>query len=446
MGLGEQEQTTARAGLPLVVEALRAVRLDEAIEAGLHVARRQRGFTEAAKIEALALLIAAGGERVEDLRILSEDRGLLRLLGSALPSPAALLDFLNAFEDPELAAQRPPEKPAWVPPESAALQALDAVNRTLAARVADPAATVATIDHDGTIIESHKRDARVAYEGTRGYQPLVAVWQEQDVIVADEFRDGNVAGGEDPLSSVRRAFAALPEGVGERYFRGDTADYYTPLLKWLVQQQIGFAMGADMGKELRGQCEAVAATAWQPLEQRDTEDVHLAEVEFVPGDWPKTAAPLRYVAVRFTPRQPEMFEARGPKYLAVVSNRGEPSTEELVRWYWQKAGTVEHTHRVLKDELAAGVLPCGRFAANAAWFRLNVITYNLLTLLRRRALPARYAEARPKRLRFEVFTLPGRLTLHQRQLDVSVSADPDRTRELVEARERLLALYEASAA
>lgn len=369
MGLGDQEQTTGRAGLPLVVEALRAVRLDQAIETGLHVARRQRGFTEAEKTEALALLIAAGGERVEDIRILSEDRGLLRLLGGALPSPDALLDFLNAFEDPGIAAQRPPEKPAWVPPESAALQALDAVNRTLAARVADPAATVATIDHDGTIIESHKRDARLAYEGTRGYQPLVAVWQEQDVIVADEFRDGNVAGGEDPLASVQRAFAALPPGVRERYFRGDTADYYTPLLKWLVQQGIGFAIGADMGKELRGRCEAVAAEAWHRLEQRDTEDVHLAEVEFVPGDWPKTAAPLRYVAVRFTSHQQEMFEARGPKYLAVASNRWEPSAEELVRWYWQKAGTVEHTHRVLKDELAAGVLPCGRFAANAAWFR-----------------------------------------------------------------------------
>jgi len=443
--LGDQEQTTARAGLPLVVEALRAVGVDEAIETGLQLARRQRGFTEVAKTEALVLLIAAGGERVEDIRILSEDRGLLRLLGGPLPSPDALLDFLNAFEDPAIAARRPPEKAAWVPPESAPLQALDAVNRTLVARVAEPAAAVATIDHDGTIIESHKRDAYMAYEGTRGYQPLVAVWAEQDLIVADEFRDGNVAGGEDPLASVQRAFAAVPGRVRERYFRGDTADYYTPLLKWLVREGIGFAIGADMGKELRRGCEAVPPEAWDRLELRETEEVHLAEVEFVPGDWPKTAVPLRYVAVRFTPRQPELFEGRGPKYLAVVSNRAELSAEAVVRWYWKKAGTVEHTHRVLKDELAAGVLPCGRFAANAAWFRLNVLTYNLLTLLRRRALPARYADARPKRLRFEVFTLPGRLAVHQRHLSVSVSASPDRGRELVEARGRLLALDDASA-
>jgi hypothetical protein len=443
--LGEQERTTARAGLPLVVEALRAVRLDAVIEGAVQVARRQRGFTEAEKITAVAVLIAAGGDRIEDIRILREDRGLLRLLGGDLPSPDALLDFLNAFDDPALSAARPVGKAAWVPPESAALQGLATVNRAFVARVADPEATVATIDHDGTIIESHKRAARVAYEGTRGYQPLVAIWQEQDLIVADEFRDGNVAGGEDPLASVQRAFAALPAGVQQRYFRGDTADYYTPLLKWLVAEGIGFAIGADMGQDLRRQCEAVPSGTWALLERRAGDELHLAEVEFTPGHWPKTAPPLRYVAVRITPLPQDLFEARGPKYLAVVSNRTELAAAALVRWYWQKAGTIEHTHRVLKDELAAGVLPCGRFGANAAWFRLNTLTYNLLTLLRRRALPARYADARPKRLRFEVFTLPGRLSLHQRQLSVDVSASPERSQELIEARQRLLALYEASA-
>lgn len=442
---GGSDETTARAGLALVVEALRAVRLDEEIDRRLVLARRQRGFTEAEKAEALALLIADGGERVEDIRILSEDQGLVRILGGPLPSPDALLDYLSAFDDPEIASQRPADKAAWVPPESAPLQALDAVNRTLVARVADPQTTVATIDHDGTIIESHKRDAQVAYEGTRGYQPLVAVWQEQDLIVADEFRDGNVAGGEDPLSSVKRAFAALPERVTERYFRGDTADYYTPLLKWLVKEGIGFAIGADMGRVLRARCEAVPQETWRLIEQRTREEVHLAEVEFEPGHWAKDAEPLRYVAVRITPLQREMFEERGPKYLAVVSNRRAPSAEGLVRWYWKKAGTVEHTHRVLKDELAAGVMPCGRFAANAAWFRFNVITYNLLTLLRRRALGERYADARPKRLRYELFTMPARLTTHQRQTDVAVSASAERSDELIAARQRLLALYEASA-
>ena len=119
------------------------------------------------------------------------------------------------------------------------------MQRAVVARGADRNTTRATIDHDGTIIEAHKRDARVAYEGTRGYQPLVAVWAEEQLIVADEFRDGNVAGGEDPLSSVKRAMDNLPPWVRERYFRGDSASYYTPLLKYLVAEGIGFTISTE---------------------------------------------------------------------------------------------------------------------------------------------------------------------------------------------------------
>jgi hypothetical protein len=43
---------------------------------------------------------------------------------------------------------------------------------------------------------------------------------------------------------------------------------------------------------------------------------------------------------------------------------------------------------VLKNELAAGIMPTKYFGTNAAWLRLAVLTYNLLTALRRLALPA----------------------------------------------------------
>jgi hypothetical protein len=381
---------------------------------------------------------------VEDVRVLSEDPGLERLLGGRLPSPDALLDFLGQFHDPACWETRPPEKKAWVPPESAGLRGLDAVLRAVVARGADRGTTRATIDHDGTIIEAHKRDATVAYEGTRGYQPLVAVWAEEQLIVADEFRDGNVAGGEDPLSSAQRAMDNLPPWVQERYFRGDSASYYTPLLQYLVAEGIGFTISADLTQELRACCLAVPPEGWVELEQRARERVDLAEVEFTPGDWPKHAVPLRYVAVRFTPRQADLFDdPLTPKYLAIVSNRAAVEAAALVRWHWEKAGTIEHVHRVMKDELGAGVMPSGRFGANAAWFRINALTFNVLTVLKRRALPERLREARPKRLRFELFTLPGKLRVHQSRLAVRTSAREEWVEEIVEARSHLLAMLEA---
>jgi hypothetical protein len=65
--------------------------------------------------------------------------------------------------------------------------------------------------------------------------------------------------------------------------------------------------------------------------------------------------------------------------------------------------------------LAAGVMPCGRFGANAAWLRLAVMTYNVLTALKRLALPEKWLAARPKRMRFQIFCSPGKLITHARQ-------------------------------
>jgi Transposase DDE domain group 1 len=434
----EHIEVTGRAGLPLVVETMRALGVDELAATRLPQPQRESRFAPEEKLEALVTLIAAGGDRIEDIHVLAEDKGLENLLGAPFPSPDALLDFLGQFHDPKAWENRPPEKKAFVPKESAPLKALDDINREIVHRGALSTATVATIDHDGTIIEAHKQDALIAYEGTRGYQPLVAVWAEQQLIMADEFRDGNVAGGEDPLSSAQRALENLPAGVTERRFRADSASYYTPLLKYLVREEVAFAISADMSQELRAVC--LAVKTWEPLDTRTREQVDLAEVEFTPGNWPKDAEPLRYIALRFTPLQSELFESRSISFHAVVSNRKDLDPPAIVRWHREKAGTIEHVHRTLKDELGAGIMPSTRFGVNAAWFRINVLTYNILSVLKRRALPARFIHARPKRLRFEVFALPGRLTTHQSQLIVQASASDARLAEIIAARGRLLDL------
>ena len=96
----------------------------------------------------------------------------------------------------------------------------------------------------------------------------------------------------------------------------------------------------------------------------------------------------------------------------------------------------------MKNELGAGVMPSANFGANAAWFRINALTFNVLTVLKRRALPDRYRLAQPKRLRYEIFTVPAKLAIHQSQLSVSMSVSDGRLEELVAARGRLLALMD----
>jgi DDE family transposase len=428
-------ELTAHAGLPLVSETMLALGLDEVVEECLRLRTRARGYTEFDKVHAVVLVQAAGGECVEDVRVLARDAGLRRLIGRPGPSPDALHDFLAAFHDDSQMAQRPAVG-AWIPAEPAAWQALAAVNTAVVQRaVAAIGATQATLDLDATVIESHKREALPHYQGGRGYQPTAVLWAEQDLVVADQYRDGNVPAGMHTREVAGRAVAVLPPAVQTRYFRGDSACYDEALLKYLVETDIAFSVSADMTKDLRRVC-THPAVRWASLEDRLTETVDLAEVVFAPGDWPKAAAPLRYIVLRFCAKQGQLF-ADDPKYLAVVSNRWDVAAAVLVRWHWEKAGTIEHTHDVTKNDLAAAAPPSGKFGANAAWYRLTLLTYNILTVLRRVALPARFREARPKRLRYELFTVPAAIRSHARQLTARLGAPPLTAEELITARGRL---------
>src|SRR5438093_5474966 len=125
------------------------------------------------------------------------------------------------------------------------------------------------------------------------------------------------------------------------------------------------------------------------------------------------------------------------RHFAVVTNIEEWSAGKLIQWHRKKAGTVEMGHDVLKNELAAGVLPCGRFGANAAWLRLAVITHNVLTALKRLALPAEYLSARPKRLRFVFLNLAGRVVHHARTMELRLAARLQRIADMVHALEVL---------
>ena len=43
----------------------------------------------------------------------------------------------------------------------------------------------------------------------------------------------------------------------------------------------------------------------------------------------------------------------------------------------QRCGKGEEVHGVVKDDLAGGRLPSGRFGANAAWWAIVVLAFNL---------------------------------------------------------------------
>jgi hypothetical protein len=145
--------------------------------------------------------------------------------------------------------------------------------------------------------------------------------------------------------------------------------------------------------------------------------------------------PDRYIALRVQLRQVNLIEPQeGARHFAVVTNEPDWAGDKLIWWHRAKAGTIEIAHDILKNELGAGTMPCGRFGANAAWFRLNVITWNLMVALKWIALPPELLDARPKRLRFRIFTLAARVTQSGRKTLLRIADAVDRIATLIQAR------------
>src|SRR5258707_10707068 len=272
-----EEVLTALGGLPLVVQAFRSLGLPGSVQQHLVVKERQRGYDEATFVESFVLLNAAGGECLDDFERLRADPGLEQLIGHEVPSPEAARKFLYAFHEEEKIAQakqqRLPDQIAYIPSESEELEGLGKVNQDLIRRLGEccPEQQIATVDQDTTIIESRKQEALHTYEGPRGYQPMLAVWAEMDVVLADEFWDGNVPAQMAPLTVAKAAFAALPKTVTSYYYRGDSACHEKELLRWLLDEKredgpAGFIGFAGRGRESEGLDGAVSeghGLAWK---------------------------------------------------------------------------------------------------------------------------------------------------------------------------------------
>jgi len=239
-------------------------------------------------------------------------------------------------------------------------------------------------------------------------------------VLADQFRDGNVPAGYRIKELVDRAYEALPAGEWKVRVRSDSAAYEYEALDHWDGRGWEFAVSADMSRPLRAEIGKLAESDWHFwAKEADGKVREWAEVAYVPSraTESKKAPVYRYVAVRVRPgQQPVLLDDGGDckevRHFAVVTNRWDLDGQALLKWHRGKAGTIEHVHRILVDELAAGVYPSGRFGADAAWLRFQVLTCNLLELLKAAALPKELRHARPKRLRFAVFTQFGRVVSH----------------------------------
>lgn len=413
---GLREASTPWGGASLLVELFRRSGIDATADNVLPAKGSAKGLKQGQMVESFVVLSALGGDCIDDIKHLRNDAGLRKILGYQLPAPETARQWLDKFHDGSLMVA--PLQGSFIPPESELLSGLREVRRrTIWAYVeaVHPGLEV-TLDVDVQLTETTKENAQYCYEGYKAFGSAKVCWAETMLVLADEFRQGNVSPSKDIDRLVDEAYDMLPPGPWQVKVRSDSAGYQQECLDHWHNRGWRFAVSADMSKGLKKEIEELPEDAWHLWKvEKDGVVKEWAEVPYVPSRHyeRKDVDPYRYVAVRLRHQQGELFrDGTSVRHFAVVSNIWDIDGQQLLEWQRGKAGTIEQVHRILANELAAGVFPSAKHGANAAWLRLQVITHNLLQLLKKVALPEEYVNAYPKRLRFSVFTVMGRIIYH----------------------------------
>jgi len=456
--------------VPLVYELYRKLKLPKLIRK--HVRVKETGWSENELIEAIIGIVVSGGEHMEDVQILQNDQALQSLiekrcsdfdgekkrnLPRALPSAKALERFLKRFDS---GLKKPEGVDAWVPEENRHLKSLLRVNREVTKKLIQLSGiSTAAIENDATAVFSHKENALGTYKGGRGYMPVLGSIAELGIIINDEFRDGNVP----PAFEVKRFFQeslkSLPNSIKQVRARLDGAYYNHDFIKYLndPKKQFGkieFTITGELSKSILEWIEALSEREWKPLTKITERGEEATDKEWAQMVWTSANGTrktmnersLRTIVTRKKQEQWELFQDRWheevkqkDRYEVIVTSM-DWSGERLIRWHYDRGGSIEHLNDRIKNDLAGGVLPCAEFGANAAWWRIQYLAWNLIRALQLHALPKELKHCHMKRLRFRLLCIAGKVVKTARSIILKLSRGHPSFSIYKEAREKIFAL------
>lgn len=402
-----QEPLIARGGLILPYEMAQALKLPQIIDQELPSAGSGHSYRPSRFVMPLLIMFHGGGKTLEDLRELRGEISLCELMDmEEMPAACTVGDWLRRMGE-----------------NTQGLSGLGKVNAQVVKRVLkkDPR-TEYTLDQDATIIESEKHAAQFTYKKEKGYQPFVGCLYEVGMILDDEFRDGNVPAGSGALESIKRCDKKMPAGKRIAYLRADSASYQAEVINYCFPndrygQKKLFTITADKDKAVMQAIKAIPEKEW--LHYKD--DREIAETVHT---MTKTTEAFRLVVERWPKKQAELFDPEPYCYHVIATNREETS-EDVVALHNQR-GEVENVFKELKGGFGMEWMPCGETCANAVFFRIGVIAYNLFQAMKLLSLPVWWRKATISTARWNIYQVAARLVYHARSIVLKLAASTEK--------------------
>lgn len=282
-----------------------------------------------------------------------------------------------------------------------------------------------TIDVDATLITAHSEKERAAgnYKGGYGFFPLQAYLDETREALGGLLRPGNA--GANTASDHQMVIDLALEQIPKRYIetipilvRADSAGATHGLVDYCREADVRFSVGYELTEAVRAAILETPQDAWVPALDQDGSVRENGEVAEITDSvdlsvWPEGS---RLIVRRERPHpgaQLSFTDHDGYRFQAILTDQDDTGIAAIECRHRQHA----HVEDRIRDDKDTGLrkFPFKEFALNEVWLQIVLLAHDLIVWTQALLLDGELAKAEPKRLRYRLLHVAGRLAFHGRR-------------------------------
>jgi hypothetical protein len=400
------EKLTPRTGVAIFGEYLKGINLESLCNTNLPLAKHPNGYTPFEFIYPLILMLHSGGRVLDDIKEIRLDTALSTLLKmDNIPTASAFTKYLHKHK-------------------TIGEDGIRKINKQFLKRFLKSIKSEELIlDIDATFIEAHKNTAKWSYKNAPGYMPMVGHINGGYVIDVD-FKEGNEAPASKNLEFIKQCQGQLPIGVKFDRFRADSASYQAAIFNHCDKENILFTVTAKKNKNVIDSIKDIKDDTWQFFSKREK----VSEFTHTMQD---TDNAFRMIVIKkdITPILPTMEEYISDEvmmqyqdeiYYCIATNDNDLSSEEIIKLHRQRGETSENKIKELKNGFNMSYLPTSNTQANAFYFAIGTLAYNLF-LLFKQILDSNMQKHTVKTIRYKLYNIAGKVVSHAREITLKVN-------------------------
>jgi len=367
-------------GLNFVLEEFENLKIDQLLAANLPDLAPNSHYTWKDLIYSFWSIYFCGGSCIEDLGENFKDF-LKNNPYMDVPSPDRILCRFKELSKPKYLRKT---KRGKAINEFSENTSLDLLNIRLLKRINPEkySKNDLTLDYDNTIIFTEKADAKNTYKKAYGYQPGIAIIDND--IVGIQNRNGNSVAHTLQEETLEMMFKNLgSEGITIDAFRADSASYKFDILNIVTQYVNKVYVRVRMRQSIYNVIREI--NNWEEINTADGRVLFRGASKFTPFE--KTAREehkkdlLREYRIVVTKEnnqdgQLNVFTNEACVYSCIMTNDFVKSNDEIVFFYNQR-GAIEREFDVLKNDFGWKHMPFSELEQNTVFLLISAMCRNL---------------------------------------------------------------------